>query len=190
MVLLLTGPVHAGKTSLLLDLVGELKREGIRLDGYLSPAEFKNGEPVGYDLFDLKKEEQLPFIRREGRPGWERVGRYFFVPGGLRKAKRKILLRREDNFLIVDEVGPLEIQGGGIWPALQPVLSGRSAGCLLVVRRGVLEEFRGILGRLPLKVFDIVDPDAPGALKKEIRKMVRAQSGRRRRRSVREREGR
>jgi nucleoside-triphosphatase THEP1 len=190
MVLLLTGPVHAGKTRLLQDLVVELKREGICLDGYLSPAVFKNGEPFGYDLLDLKKEVRFPFLRRKGRPGWEKVGPHFFVPGGLRQAKRKILLRRENEFLIVDEVGPLEVRGGGVRAALEPILSGRSAGCLLVVRRAVLDEFQGILGQAPLKVFDVNDPGAAGAIKNEIREIARDLNRRPLRSHVREGHGR
>ena len=140
----------------------------------MSLAALQNGEILGYDLFDVKEGKVSPFIRKEGAMNWEKFGPHFFVPEALKEAKRKILHCREDNFLIVDEVGPLEILGRGVWPALQVVLSKPSLCCLLVVRRGILEDFRNLLKAVPLKIFDIENPSACGLLRKEIQKAGRA----------------
>jgi len=140
------------------------------VDGYLSLAVMKNRKIVGYDLFGVKEERASPFIRREGATNWEKVGPYFFVPEALEEAKRKILRHREDEFLIVDEVGPLEIEGRGIWPALQAVLWKPSLRCLLVVRGNIFEDFRNLMKGTPIKIFDIKRQDILGLLSEEIQK--------------------
>lgn len=168
MIFVLTGPVHSGKTSLLRKLVGEWNGQRIGLDGFLSLAVHRDGELVGYDLFDLKRNKRRPYLRKEGAANGEKVGPFFFVPEALEAAKKIILRRRRENLLIIDEAGPLEIQGSGIWPALQSVLPDPALRCLLVVRRSALAEFRDRLKVVPFQVFDVEDRDTPGLLREKI----------------------
>ncbi len=136
----------------------------------MSKPVFKDGDLIGYDLFDVKEGKASPFIRKQGAMDWQNVGPYFFIPEALEEAKRKILRHREGGLLIVDEVGPLEIQGGGIWPALQAVLSNPSLRCFLVVRRNILEDFRNLMKGIPIKIFDIECQDILASLREEIQK--------------------
>jgi nucleoside-triphosphatase THEP1 len=155
MIFILTGAVHSGKTSLLRRLTAELKELGIGVDGFLSLAALKNREHIGYDFFNLKTETVLPFIRRQGAPNWPTVGPYYIQPEILAEAKRKIISHQARDLLIVDEVGPLEIRGDGLWPALSSVFSRPSLLCLLVARRGILEDLRRLIAGSPVKIFDI-----------------------------------
>lgn len=186
MILILTGPVHSGKTSFLQKLVLEVKEQGCRVDGYLSIAIFKDKELIGYDLFDLKDEKASPFLRRDGAMSWEKVGPYFFVPKALEQAKRKIINHSSKDFLFVDELGPLEIQGGGIWPALQEIFSRPSLRCLLVVRSNILEDFENLTKGIPSQVFGIESQDNLALLRKEIQKAARIKKGRFSQAAVRE----
>lgn len=168
MILVLTGPVHSGKTSLLRKLIPQLKAEGVRVGGFLSPAVVKDGKTHGYDLFDLKKERTMPSLRRRGRKDWQRIGPYFFVPAALDAAREIILTHEDGEFLVVDEVGPLELQGQGLWPALSSVLRRPALRCLLVVRRPLLGDIRTLLGRKSLRVFDLEREDISWRLAREI----------------------
>jgi nucleoside-triphosphatase len=167
-ILILTGAVHSGKTSLLRKLSAELIQRGIGVDGFLSLAAFENKEHIGYDLFDLKAETVVPFIRRQGAPGWPAVGPYSIRPDILAEARRKIVSHRTEDLLIVDEVGPLEIRGEGLWPALSAVLSRSSLRCLLVARRGILEDLKGLIGGSSVRIFDIGDRSVESELFAEI----------------------
>ena len=168
MIFVLTGPVHSGKTSLLRKLVREWSEQGIGLDGFLSLAVFENEAHIGYDLFDLMRKKRRPYLRKEGAANREKVGPFFFISEALEAAKKIILRWRRKNLLIIDEVGPLEIQGRGIWPALQSVLPDPALRCLLVVRRSALAEFRDRLKVVPFQVFDVEDRDTPRLLREKI----------------------
>jgi nucleoside-triphosphatase THEP1 len=169
MLLILSGPVHSGKTSLLRRLLPKLKEQGILVDGFLSPAVVINGETIGYDFFDLKDEKTIPYIRREGESGWQQVGPFFLIPEVLEQAKRKILRHDDSRMLIIDEVGPLEIQGEGTWPALSAVLAKPAVRCLVVVRSSALDLFLERVGQRPAKIFDIESPDVSTTLWEEIK---------------------
>jgi len=155
MILALTGPVHSGKTSLLKRFVDDLKGHGVRVDGFLSLAVAKGGEILGYDLFDLRSEKAIPFIRKKGQPKWQRIGAYFFIPEALEKAQQKVLETSEEDFLVIDEIGPLEVQGRGIWPALCSILTKPSVRCLVVVRDSLLPDVLHLIGSERAELIDI-----------------------------------
>lgn len=165
---MLTGPVHSGKTSLLKKLVKVLKRRGVRVDGFLSMAVVEGGEILGYDLFDLRSEKEVPFIRKKGQRSWQRIGAYFFIPEALEKAQQKVLESGDEDFLVIDEVGPLEIQGRGIWPALSEALKKSSLCCLLVVRNSILGDALRLLGSRNIEVVDIKEGKRGSALLEKI----------------------
>ena len=69
---------------------------------------------------------------------------------------QEIIFRSKDaDFFIVDEIGPLELAGKGLWPALEKVIFQSSTKYLLVVRRQILEGFLVMLRKRKVKVFDI-----------------------------------
>jgi nucleoside-triphosphatase THEP1 len=170
MILVLTGPVHAGKTSFLKNLLPILKVQGIPVSGYLSPSVSKRGQPFGYDLFDIKAGKSVPFLRCQGRSRWQRIGPYHFLPSGLQAAKNEILSSPAGEWLVVDEVGPQELAGRGVWPALSAVLLRSEFDCLLVVRSPLLNDVRSLLGKRPVEVLDIESENIlPSLLKKLLK---------------------
>lgn len=157
--LVLTGPVHSGKTTFLRDASARWKASGLDIGGFLSVLRLDHGRALGYDLFDLKEGTSLPFLAHEGEPDWPSVGTWHMFPPVLEKA-RSILGRDSDaDVLVVDEIGPLELGGEGLWPAFERALE-RGARCLCVVREGILDAFRAKIGSRETLVFR---HRAPGA---------------------------
>lgn len=159
MILVLTGTVHSGKTTFLKHLLPRLKALRLPVYGYLSPLVVTAGKRAGYDLFDIRKRQSIPFLRTEGEAGWQKVGPYFFLPGGLEAATAIILGHRPGGILVVDEVGPMELSGRGVWPALEKALAGPSFHCLLVVRKPLVGVLQRKLGRRRVEIFDIATKD-------------------------------
>jgi nucleoside-triphosphatase THEP1 len=169
MIFILTGPVHSGKTTLLKKVVRELKEQKHRVDGFLSEAVWEKEEMVGYDLFDLKKDRAIPFIRRTGEKEWQKVGSYFFIPQSLAEAENIILGGKEADILVVDEVGPLELSGKGFWPVLKQVISQPLNSYILVTRKNILEDFLAKLGKYKVKIFDIKNKEVFHQMIEEIK---------------------
>ncbi|UCE40978.1 MAG: hypothetical protein JSV17_16295 [Candidatus Aminicenantes bacterium] len=155
MINILTGPVHSGKTTLLKTIIPVLRGKNIRIDGYLSEAVWKDEKFLGYDLLDLKDQHQQPFIRKKGQQGWQRIGPFYFLPGMLDVAEKIIHRSKNENLCVVDEVGPLELKGNGVWQALEEILMIPEQGVLLVVRESILKDFLEKIQRDDFKVYDI-----------------------------------
>lgn len=172
MIYILTGPVHSGKTTLLKRLSSELKKQKVKIDGFLSEVVLKDHKFIGYDLFDLREEKSIPLIRKTGEKEWEKVGSYFFVPESQTEANRIILGGRDSDICFVDEVGPLELAGKGFWPALKQVIFKPLTKYLLVVRINILKNFLEVLDKSNIIVFDIKNSEIFPQMIKEIKKAV------------------
>lgn len=136
-----------------------LKKEDFSVDGYLSESVRKKDDILGYDLYDFKEHQNIPFIRREGLPGWQRIGPFFFLPGSLDIAMQIIRRSAKTDLCVVDEVGPLELEGQGVWPALEEILASPQTDLLLVIRNSVLEDFLIRIDRDDIQIFPIEQKD-------------------------------
>ena len=95
-----------------------------------------------------------------GAPGAVRIGRYAFAPEAFTWANEHLLnelSRACVKWLVVDEVGPLELRGEALDPALRRILAqgNPELNLVLVVREGleddVIEHYE--LTRWPLQRF-------------------------------------
>jgi len=165
---ILTGPVHSGKTTLLKNIVSSLKEKDLSIDGYLSEAIWENKELIGYNLLDLKDRQYHPFIRKQGQQDWQRIGPFFFLPGTLDIAKKIIRRSEKVDLCLVDEVGPLELKGKGVWPALKDALLFPNPHLLLAVRDSILKKFIGNIQRDDFVVYDIKENKTPVRLAESL----------------------
>lgn len=148
--LLLSGPIGSGKTSAVLSLSAELLGMGVALDGVASPRILKNGKTVGYWVRRLPSGEErlLCALEPPGLP----LGRFFFRPEALEFANT-VLVRaaKEAEVVAIDEVGPLELAGGGFFPGLQACLSS-NAFLILTVRPHLVPSVQGWFGAKALEI--------------------------------------
>ena len=71
------------------------------------------------------------------------VGRFIFSKTGFEKAKQIIRdAINIDNWLVIDEIGPMELRGDGFCDVLKEVLAARTKKIILVVREGLAERVK------------------------------------------------
>lgn len=154
MIFILTGAVGSGKTTFLRSLAEELGSAGVSMDGFLSLRVMEGKETAGYDLFDIQKRRSSPFLRRMGCGDGQKVGAFCLLPEGLAQAENIILRSRTSDLLVVDEIGQLELEGKGLWPALKEALFDEQRSALLVIRRNLVAEYGRIFDPIPVKIFE------------------------------------
>jgi len=128
------------------------------LDHYEFGGDHLKGQK-GYDLLEIRTGRRIPYLRREGEPDAERAGPFFFGSETLDLARAIIREADPRELLIVDEVGPLELRGGGLWPALREIVAAPGRRSLIVVREGILEDFVAALGPGVPLIFDVRNPN-------------------------------
>ncbi len=168
MVLVLAGPVHCGKTTFLEGAAARWAARGVGCAGFLTPVVTDANGETGYDLLELPGGRRRPYLRRQGPLGAERTGPFVFVPGALERARRILRGPVSAALLVVDEVGPLELRGGGLWPALRDAVRRQERTALLVAREEIVGDLAAALAPLVPVVFDVRDADDRRLLEERI----------------------
>lgn len=114
---LVVGPSGAGKTAFLAALADAARARGLSVAGVLSPGAHEGGVRTSFDVVDLSTGRRLPLSRRDGPAPWPRLaGPFHFSPEGVALGRDALAAAGAADLVIVDEVGPLELSGGG-WAA-------------------------------------------------------------------------
>lgn len=140
-IIILTGKLQSGKTSLCLDLAQNAKEMGFNLAGVLSPGVFHQGEKTGIDVTNLKNWERrrLAVLRGKDQTGLE-TRRWSFYPEIVDWGNQVLKNAVPCDLLIVDELGPLEFERDEGWIAgLSAVDSGEYQIALVVIRPSLLK---------------------------------------------------
>lgn len=154
---LLVGDRHGGKTSTCRTLAAAARARGLTVGGVLAPAVHEGDQCVGYDVVDLATGATTRLADHRG-PGVEHVGRFHFLADGLRLGRAALTQAVADapHLVIVDEVGPLELAGGG-WAEALDALAARPGGTVFTVRRDLAAEVAARWGVPPARRLDLRD---------------------------------
>ena len=172
---LLTGQRQVGKTTVCKQAAELARGLGYGPAGVLTPALLdKDGFPVARHALMVSDGEQRLLAWADGDLGGPSTGRYSFdanvfswVVGRLRAA-----ISQGCDLLIVDEIGPLELERGrGLAPLLSDLSARRLPPLLLVVRPELVERLREQLPGVPFRTFTITQENRqalPDAIVKEL----------------------
>lgn len=147
MIFILSAPVQTGKTTSVIKW-----SEGAEVHGILTPV--VNGKRL---FMNAATKEQFP-MEASGNEAALSVGRFTFSMKGFEKAIQ--VIRNSINkkgWLIIDEIGPLELRGEGFHDVLKEVLTQREGKTLLIVRKELVGQVNRYYDLSPIVVGDIND---------------------------------
>jgi nucleoside-triphosphatase len=147
-VLIVTGLVRSGKTTRLLDWAS--KQEIVK--GIASP--FSGNKRMFYDL---STHESFSMEAKEGEESMK-IGKYNFSIDSFKRAVRIIAEGIENNsgFLVIDEIGPLELENKGFNKILRKILSteNREFSLVLVIRDTMVDD---VLKQFGIKNYSLLN---------------------------------
>ena len=133
-IFILSGPIRSGKTTRLKEWVINKNAGGI-----LSPV--VEGKRMFYDI---QKGEYFPMEASMDEKDVLKVGRFIFSLKSFHRAEKIIVDAIEHSeWVVIDEIGPLELKGAGFCDVLKKILNDhqKDFNLLLVVRDSILQEF-------------------------------------------------
>ena len=153
-----TGASGSGKTPLLESVVGDLQSRGREVAGFLQPAIVEDGVKIGFRIRDIATGVTVDLARRvEERSG--KFGTSFeFYDDGFELGSRALDSIPPAAVLVIDELGPVELRGGGHWPAVEKALrTSEIVGLVVVVRRTLVPALVEALDAEDVVVIDLDD---------------------------------
>jgi nucleoside-triphosphatase THEP1 len=129
-IVVLTGERGIGKSTVCRNTVALARDEGYACGGLLTLAHDDVRDALDVSSGDVRR------LTQEG-PATRAVdqGRFRFDPQVLTWANRALIRATPCDLLVVDEIGPLELERGGGWTNAFHVLQGRDFALALVVVR-------------------------------------------------------
>jgi nucleoside-triphosphatase len=152
-----TGEKHSGKTTSVTHLVNIVREEGFNVAGLLAPSLYRDGELIGFDALDLRNKTRMPLARLSTKAG--RIGRFEFLQDGLKLGNAALNAKaiKSADLIVIDEFGPLELNGQGWRKNIDSLIASSNALILLVVRQELAESVRRLYAGLPSRRLDATE---------------------------------
>jgi nucleoside-triphosphatase THEP1 len=136
------GKIGSGKTTLVKELIENLKRKNIRIGGIYTQKIFENEERIGYDVVDAKTNTAEIFLRINHCETCKKIGIFSIFSDGVKKGKESLHPEKtaDDQLVVIDEVGMLELNGKGWAKQLNNLIQSGKNHLLIAVRDEFSEE--------------------------------------------------
>lgn len=140
--IIISGKVGAGKSSLVARLVSGFADLGWQIRGVRSPAIFENGEKVGIAAIDLSTNvnKRLAGKNEKKSPLSDHPLIWRFDEEVLQWGNQVFANAVPCDLLVVDEIGPLELERGQGWQNVLAALDSRRYHLAILVMRPALLE--------------------------------------------------
>ncbi len=150
MVIIVTGAVGIGKTTVCRRIIDIARNQGYTYGGILT---YKAADQ-SIIIEDTQSGEKETLASTKAIYPGPNTQRYFFNPEGIKFGDQAIERGFASALLLIDEIGHLELSGEGFARVPETIRANKTKKCILVIRKGLLSAF---LPRLPSKplVFEI-----------------------------------
>ena len=156
-----TGDKHSGKTTTAAKLVQTVREQGFNVAGVLAPSVYRDGVLFGFDVCDLRTNERAALARRKKNTDGK-MSPFVFLSDGLELGRAALSLNAvgSADLVIIDEFGPLELNGLLWRKNVDSLLASSSALILLVVRQELTDAVRLVYADFPYLEFGAIKPDS------------------------------
>lgn len=170
-VLVLTGHIGSGKSTVAARVVALARKRGLRCGGLLCSARLDaDGRKVGIDGERLGTGERRHLADRSiSRPGL-RCGVWRFEPDAMEWSLRVLMgaVSQRPDLLVIDELGPMELlEDRGLAPIIPELKAGRVPLALVLVRKSLLPALMERLMGCEIRVYETA-PETRNALPETI----------------------
>lgn len=153
---MITGRPGSGKTSIVEQVISILRGRGFRVGGLYCPEIREGGVRLGFKIIDLMTGEEriLAHIRQPTGP---QVSKYRVNVANVDEMSEKAIGRalREADFIVIDEIAPMETHSEGFKRAVLSALESQKPLLAVIHQRATTGFIGGIKGRSDVRIFEV-----------------------------------
>jgi len=173
-VVIISGDIHQGKTTVAQKVVSILLEQGVRIGGFLAIGEDEEGVRTGFSIKEIETGKTMVLCSVKTDATSTKTGKFYFNDTAIQWGNRLLAPENLDNkdLVVIDELGPLELAGKGWAAAIEKICVQNSLPQLWIVRKSIVEKMAGKWNVGNIYVYDISiesAEDIAGKLKSLIR---------------------
>ncbi len=155
---IISGEQGRGKTTFLKELLSSFKERDIIAAGIMAHGFWQNGQRSGFELENILTGGKIKLCKTVQDEGWQKFRRFYFNPDAFDFGEKALSPERvkEAGFIIIDEVGPLELEGRGWAKAIGILIKETSTPMIWAVRKNLVKEVAAHFNIKDFAEFDIV----------------------------------
>jgi len=150
MVIIVTGVIGVGKTTVCQKLVETVRNQGYTCGGILTYKDATNHIIIE----DIQSGEKEILASSHSTYNGPRTPRYSFNPEGIDFGIQAIDKGIDSDVLIIDEVGHLELRGEGFVKSLELIQTNKVKNSVIVIRKESLSSFLPQLDVVSPRIFE------------------------------------
>ncbi len=156
-IFIITGSMDAGKTKFVKNLVKIFHEKQIEISGIYAEKMFENSDRIGYNLVEIATGISMPFLRKSDDLNEQKIGPFAIYQEAINFGNICMteLTMSDNQLVIIDEIGNLELSGGGWATALEHLLQAKNQHILITVRTKFVEKVMEKWKIHSAKIFDI-----------------------------------
>jgi len=157
-IFIISGETRSGKTTFLKEIVKRLKTQNpdMKIGGIIAHGMDKGGERFGFNIENIANGQKAFLCSQEPIDNGLKIGRFYFDPKGFQFGETAILKNLNDlDLLVIDEIGYLELQGKGWFPAIEQAMQKDDLNMIFVVRKRILERILQLWQHTNMQVIDV-----------------------------------
>ncbi|MCX6272371.1 MAG: hypothetical protein NTU44_14390 [Bacteroidetes bacterium] len=161
-VFVISGAVGQGKTTMVRNVIDNLRKQKITVGGFFSPGIIEGDTTIGYDIVDIERQQRVIFLRQNVDPGLNKIGKFCIYPDGLEVGINAIIPARniKNEIVVIDEVGKLELENEGWADGIEKLLKDPNYHLILTVRDTFAEQVKNKWNSVEFMFFDITSLNA------------------------------
>lgn len=115
-VIIISGRSGEGKTTLLKQVIDILQERGIIISGFYAKGKWEKDSRINHCLININGKERIELCTTSKTKGWIKENRFYFNPEAIKAGNQilKKVVESKPDLIIIDEIGPFELQGK-IW---------------------------------------------------------------------------
>jgi nucleoside-triphosphatase THEP1 len=144
-IVLLFGEQGSGKTTAALRCAQKAWQANWRVSGIVAPGEFAENRRSAFTIIDLATGDSMPLAQRN-YPSAVRAGSFGFYDAGLKLGHAALARARENStdLAVIDEIGPMELHGGGWAEDVHNIIARGVPHLLVTVRPSIIAQVAAV----------------------------------------------
>jgi len=154
---IITGEKSSGKTKFLTETATTLRENGIDVGGVYTKKIRENDEITAYLIVNVATGEEYPFLQKNELESELRIGAFSIDAEGLEFGKKNIVKSFDSRVLMIDEIGKLEMSGGGWHNELNLLPLEKQLYILLSIRQEFVEDVIEKWSLHPAAIYNVAE---------------------------------